>query len=247
MRPLGRRIGMAGAERRAVEPGPDAAAIGHHNHQPAAAGERTPALRQHRADLLAAFERMDQQDPVDRGILQRQLGLVDQGRDIGAFLGPLQHALGRRHQRHDPLGLAQEGAQIGRGIAQPDQPQPSDIRPELPQPATQHAGRDLTQAGLVKVPEIDDVGVHGGARLARIARREHVRRGVGLVGSLVRRRPKSKLSQLNGRDGDVPPRLGFAISWKPDPNDAGSGCYSQLCTTLRVVRSTTTGRSLMMV
>jgi len=75
-RKLGLPVGLAPAERRALEPRPDAAAVGRDDQQPALAGKHAPGLAQQVALTLAALQAVDQEHPVDRGIGQRQLPTV---------------------------------------------------------------------------------------------------------------------------------------------------------------------------
>lgn len=104
---------------------------------------------------------MQQQDAVDRIILQRQFALVGKRNQILLSDWPRQNPLACRHQREHAFRLAEEGPQIGCGEAEPEHPHSGNIRPYLPYARAQLSARYLTQTRLIKVAQIDHVDEHG--------------------------------------------------------------------------------------
>ena len=100
---------MALVEGRAVELGPEAGARRRHHDQAPAVGHNAPDLAQHRAELFGAFDGMDQQHAIDRAVGQRQIQLVDQGREIAPFARPAGDTLGGGHEGQDARCLLDEG------------------------------------------------------------------------------------------------------------------------------------------
>src|SRR3984893_4871247 len=172
LRELRHRIGPARAERGAVEPRPDAAPVGHDDQQPAAAGQNAPDLLQHGADLLAALQRMDQQDPVDRIIGEGQFALVGEGHQVAPLGRPAQHPEQGRHQGERPLGVRRQRGQERGRIADADEAHPMEIRPYPLDRAADHAAGDLAEPAAVEISEIDDIRRHRGS----LARRPRCRR-----------------------------------------------------------------------
>jgi hypothetical protein len=127
--------GVAGAERRAIGARPNAAAVGCDHQEPAVSGHHPPDFLQHVAQMLAAFDGMDQEDTVDRGIGNGKIGFIHQGGGIRPFRRPVQHALLRRHQRQNAAGVAHELAQQWRRIAKAQHRFAAHVRPDLPDSA----------------------------------------------------------------------------------------------------------------
>ena len=72
--------------------------------------------------IVGHFQRMDEQDAIDRGIRQRQREFIDQRRQRRPRGRPFQHALRRRHEGDAAFGVLAEQAEIGRRIAEPEHP-----------------------------------------------------------------------------------------------------------------------------
>jgi hypothetical protein len=100
---------------------------------------------------------MDDQDPVDRVVGERQLTLISEGDPIGSFRRPAEHAEAGGHQGHGALGLGCNCRQERRGVPDPKKPQSVQIGPYALDRATDHSPRDLTKPGPVKISQVNDI------------------------------------------------------------------------------------------
>ena len=111
---------------------------------------------------------MDQQHAVDRAVGQRQVHLVDQGREVAALARPARDALLGRHEGQRALGFLDERPQERRGIAQAQHGLAAHVRPHLAQPGAQQPRRRLAKRAAVEFLEVEDVAPHASI-LAEIA------------------------------------------------------------------------------
>ena len=121
-RQLRHRVRPAGSKWRAVEAGPNATPVRHDDQQTPAASEDPPDLLQHWPDLLARFNSMDDQDPVDRIVGEGEFTLVRKGDPIRSFRRPAEHAECGGHQGQGALGLRGDRRQKWCGITDPEKP-----------------------------------------------------------------------------------------------------------------------------
>jgi hypothetical protein len=104
---------------------------------------------------------MGQQHAIDRQIGEGQFDLVDQRGLAGALARPMQHALRRRHDGDHARGLAAEGAEKGRRVAEPDHRHAARVGPDFAQALADDAPGRAPEAGGVEILKIDHVGAHG--------------------------------------------------------------------------------------
>ena len=157
LRDLRARIRPAVAERRAVGAGPYAAAIGNDRDQPAGRRQHAPHLAQQTFRIVGHFQRMHQQDAVDRGIRQRHTKIVDQGRQRRPRRRPFQHALRRRHEGDAALAVLAEQPEIGRRIAEAEHALALPRRPSRANAAIDQLPRHDAEALRIEVAEVDDI------------------------------------------------------------------------------------------
>lgn len=160
-------VGLPVAERRVVEARPQPPPVRRHHEDPAVRRQHPPQLAHHCRPLLGALEGMDDEDAINRRILQRQFALVDKGGQVRALRRPVQDSLLCRHEGQHAVRLAAKRPQIGRGKPQAEQRLAAQIRPQLPHPAPQHAPCQMAERGIVEIPQIDGVAEHR-ARLVQI-------------------------------------------------------------------------------
>ncbi len=103
---------------------------------------------------------MHDQNPVDRIVGEGEFAFVCEGGQIGSLRRPPEHTERGRHQRHGTLGLGCKPPQKGRGVTHPEQPHAAQIGPYAVDRAADHAPCDKTEAGSIKIPQIDDVRGH---------------------------------------------------------------------------------------
>ena len=101
---------------------------------------------------------------------ERQIGLVGERGQVGAFRRPGQHALLGRHDRDHPLRFGQELPQIRRGIADAENLVAGKVGPDGADATAQDLARDLAQARSIKVAEIDDVAPHDAQLYHRLSK-----------------------------------------------------------------------------
>ena len=139
----------------------------HDDDDPPRRGQHARDLAQEGAGVVRDLEPVDDEDAVDAGVGQGQLGLVRQGDQARPLGGPVHHPLGRRHDREHPLRLVGELAQEGGGVADAEHPEARQVRPEGAHLPAQDAARHGAERRGVERAEIDDVGAHGAFILAR--------------------------------------------------------------------------------
>jgi hypothetical protein len=106
------------------------------------------------------FERVHQQHPIDRGILQRQVELVDQRRQARPLRRPLHHALRRRHEGEAALRLLPEQSEIGRRVADAEHAHATGIIEPDTDAAADESPRNHAEALGVEIAQVDDVNGH---------------------------------------------------------------------------------------
>ena len=155
------RIGLALAERRAVDARPDAAPRRRHHDQPPARVEDAPDFLERRARILRHLQRVNDEDAIDRGVGQGQHVGVDQRRGGAPARRPVDHALLGRHEGEDALRLVAKPLEIGSAVAQGEDRQARAIVPAHAQHSPDQPARNVAERGGIEGDEIVDVERHG--------------------------------------------------------------------------------------
>ncbi len=100
---------------------------------PPARGEHAPDFGEERLGAVAGLEAVADDQPVDRGRLDRPAGLLDEDAAVGLAGGPGHDPLRPGHQRDDAGGVGEERPEHRRGKAVADDRHAAGVRPELAQ------------------------------------------------------------------------------------------------------------------
>src|SRR4029079_16613394 len=75
-----------------------------------------------------------------------------------------------RHERQAPFGLLAKQAEIGRGVAETDEPQPGSVGPPSPDAPSDEMPRHRAQPVGVEIAQVDNVDGHGGKTITNAGR-----------------------------------------------------------------------------
>ncbi len=151
---------MAVAEGGRIGAGPKAASVAGDRDHPAARCEHAPDFGQHFARMFGRLQHMDQQHPVDGPVGKRQLGAFDQSGGRGSAVRPMDGALLGRHEADDPDGLVSVGLEVGDGIAEARDREPTGVEPPGPDDPRYRAMRDASERRCVEGAKVDDIDRH---------------------------------------------------------------------------------------
>src|SRR5207248_708915 len=116
-----------------------------------------PHLAQQSFRIVGHFQRVNQEDAIDRSVRERQRELLDQRCQRGPPSRPFQHALRRRHESKAALAILAEQAEIGRRIADAEHTLVSRVRPSFVNAAIDELSRHDAEAPRIEITQVDDV------------------------------------------------------------------------------------------
>jgi len=111
---------------------------------------------------------MNEEHPVDLGIGERHLQLIDQGGKTGPVGRPFHHPLRGRHEGEAAFRLLAKQAEIRRRITHSQHAHAAGIGEALADAAADKAAGHDAEALGIEVAQIDDIDGHG-KTVARIA------------------------------------------------------------------------------
>ena len=104
---------------------------------------------------------MHQEYPIDGGIGERQLELIDEGGKTGPVGRPFHHPLHRRHEGEAAFRLLAKEPEVRRRVAHPEHAHAARVGKALANAAPDEAPGDDAEALGIEIAQIDDINRHG--------------------------------------------------------------------------------------
>ena len=140
------------AEGRIVDARPKAAAVGCNRDEPPARRQHAPGFLEHGSGEIRILQAMDEHDPLDGGVRQRQVVLLDQRRDRGTLRRPVDDALAGRHEGEKAFGAVDVIGEERCREANAGQALAGDVRPQLADLARDETAGHAAERPGIEVP-----------------------------------------------------------------------------------------------
>ena len=104
---------------------------------------------------------MHQEHPIDGGIGEGQLELIDEGGKPGPVGRPFHHPLHRRHEGEAAFRLLAKEPEVRRRVAHPEHAHAARVGKALANAAPDEAPGDDAEALGIEIAQVDDIDRHG--------------------------------------------------------------------------------------